>query len=236
MPREGPQALLERPGLALLGGLLLAGALVLCSVTAPSLRPRLAAVGGLLAIAVTVLAAGLPGCATPSPPTTWTGRCPARACSWPGSASRPHRCSPGACAAPRERLLGAPRGGDERIRVVIAGPGPVDGDRPAEIVARALRDAGMEVVYTDRPQTPEQLVATVVQEDADAVGVVVAGGDATPVHGWPGCWTSGGSTTCCSSPAAWIAGDVPGHGVARVFPRGAAPAEVVDWLREQLRS
>lgn len=59
--REGPQALLERPGLALLGGLLLAGALVLCSVTAPSLRPRLAAVGGLLAIAVTVLAAGLGG-------------------------------------------------------------------------------------------------------------------------------------------------------------------------------
>ncbi|MBN1093910.1 hypothetical protein JKP75_15925 [Blastococcus sp. TML/M2B] len=59
--REGPQALLERPGLALLGGLLLAGALVLCSVTAPSLRPRLAAVGGLLAIAVTVLTLGLGG-------------------------------------------------------------------------------------------------------------------------------------------------------------------------------
>lgn len=59
--REGPQALLERPGLALLGGLLLAGALVLCSVTAPSLRPRLAAVGGLLAITVTVLAAGISG-------------------------------------------------------------------------------------------------------------------------------------------------------------------------------
>lgn len=59
--REGPQALLERPGLALLGGLLLAGALVLCSVTAPSLRPRLGAVGGLLAITVTVLAAGIAG-------------------------------------------------------------------------------------------------------------------------------------------------------------------------------
>jgi hypothetical protein len=58
---EGPQALLERPGLALLGGLLLAGAIVLCSVVAPSLRPRLAAVGGLLAIAVAVLAAGLSG-------------------------------------------------------------------------------------------------------------------------------------------------------------------------------
>ena len=58
---EGPQALLERPGLALLGGLLLAGAVLLCSVIAPSLRPRLAAVGGLIAIAVTVLAAGLTG-------------------------------------------------------------------------------------------------------------------------------------------------------------------------------
>ena len=58
---EGPQALLERPGLALLGGLLLAGAVVLCSVVAPSLRPRLAAVGGLLAIAVAVLAAALDG-------------------------------------------------------------------------------------------------------------------------------------------------------------------------------
>lgn len=59
--REGPQALLERPGLALLGGLLLAGAVVLCSVTAPSLRPRLAAVGALLAITVTVLAQALSG-------------------------------------------------------------------------------------------------------------------------------------------------------------------------------
>jgi len=59
--REGPQALLERPGLALLGGLLLAGALILCSVVAPSLRPRLATVGGLLALAVTVLTAALSG-------------------------------------------------------------------------------------------------------------------------------------------------------------------------------
>jgi hypothetical protein len=59
--QEGPQALLERPGLALLGGLLLAGAVVLCSVVAPSLRPRLAAVGGLLAVAVAVLGAALTG-------------------------------------------------------------------------------------------------------------------------------------------------------------------------------
>jgi hypothetical protein len=59
--QEGPQALLERPGLALLGGLLLAGAVVLSSVVAASLRPRLAVVGGLLAIAVAVLAAALTG-------------------------------------------------------------------------------------------------------------------------------------------------------------------------------
>src|SRR3954469_24593649 len=71
---EGPQALLERPGLALLGGLLLAGAILLCSVVAPSLRPRLAAVGGLLAIAVAVLAAGLGGLhdAAASPSLEWT--------------------------------------------------------------------------------------------------------------------------------------------------------------------
>ncbi len=61
VPQEGPQALLERPGLALLGGLLLAGAMVLCAVVAPSLRPRLAAVGGLLALTATVLAAALTG-------------------------------------------------------------------------------------------------------------------------------------------------------------------------------
>ncbi|OMQ15467.1 hypothetical protein A7K94_0209265 [Modestobacter sp. VKM Ac-2676] len=71
---EGPQALLERPGLALLGGLLLAGALLLCSVTAPSLRPRLGAVGGLLALTVFVLATALAGDAgaARSPEVEWT--------------------------------------------------------------------------------------------------------------------------------------------------------------------
>lgn len=73
VPQAGPQALLERPGLALLGGLLLAGALVLCSVVAPSLRPRLAAVGGLLAITVTVFAAALAGLRdAASPALEWT--------------------------------------------------------------------------------------------------------------------------------------------------------------------
>jgi MFS family permease len=74
VPREGPQALLERPLLALLGGLLLSGAVLLCSALAPSLRPRLAAVGGFLAIATAVLAAGLAGWAdaTGSDDLDWT--------------------------------------------------------------------------------------------------------------------------------------------------------------------
>jgi hypothetical protein len=72
--QQGAQGLLERPGLALLGGLLLAGAVVLCSVLAPSLRPRLAAVGGLLAITVVVLSAGLAGLrdAASSDELVWT--------------------------------------------------------------------------------------------------------------------------------------------------------------------
>jgi iron complex transport system permease protein len=71
---EGPQALLERPGLALLGGLLLAGALLLCAVIAPSLRPRLGAVGGLLGVTVFLLASALSGLrdAVHSPDLDWT--------------------------------------------------------------------------------------------------------------------------------------------------------------------
>ncbi|MDK3256221.1 cobalamin B12-binding domain-containing protein [Blastococcus capsensis] len=65
---------------------------------------------------------------------------------------------------------------DERIRVVIAKPGLDGHDRGAKVVARALRDAGMEVVYTGLHQTPEQIVETVVQEDADAVGLSVLSG------------------------------------------------------------
>jgi hypothetical protein len=71
---EGPQALLERPGLALLGGLLLAGALLLCAVIAPSLRPRLGAVGGLLGVTVFLLTTAVTGLrdAVHSPDVEWT--------------------------------------------------------------------------------------------------------------------------------------------------------------------
>jgi methylmalonyl-CoA mutase C-terminal domain/subunit len=63
-----------------------------------------------------------------------------------------------------------------RLRIVIAKPGLDGHDRGAKVIARALRDAGMEVVYTGLHQTPEQIVQTVIQEDADAVGLSVLSG------------------------------------------------------------
>src|SRR6202051_2640259 len=62
------------------------------------------------------------------------------------------------------------------IRVVVAKPGPAGHDRGAKIIARALRDAGMEVIYTGLHQTPEQIVETAIQEDADAVGISILSG------------------------------------------------------------
>ena len=66
--------------------------------------------------------------------------------------------------------------GDRRIRVVVAKPGLDGHDRGAKIIARALRDAGMEVIYTGLHQTPAQIVETVIQEDADAVGLSILSG------------------------------------------------------------
>jgi methylmalonyl-CoA mutase C-terminal domain/subunit len=63
-----------------------------------------------------------------------------------------------------------------KIRVVVAKPGLDGHDRGAKIIARALRDAGMEVIYTGLHQTPEQIVETVIQEDADAAGLSILSG------------------------------------------------------------
>lgn len=67
-------------------------------------------------------------------------------------------------------------GSNRKIRVVVAKPGLDGHDRGAKIIARALRDAGMEVIYTGLHQTPEQIVETVIQEDADAVGLSILSG------------------------------------------------------------
>jgi isobutyryl-CoA mutase small subunit len=128
---------------------------------------------------------------------------------------------------------------EERIRVVIAKPGLDGHDRGAKVVARALRDAGMEVVYTGLHQTPEQIVATVVQEDADAVGLSVLSGahmtlfarlaELLQERGIDDVVVFGGGIIPDQ--------DIPELeklGVARIFTPGATTTEIVDWVREHV--
>ena len=79
-------------------------------------------------------------------------------------------------APPSSTTLSPPMSDERKIRVVVAKPGLDGHDRGAKIIARALRDAGMEVIYTGLHQTPEQIAATVIQEDADAVGLSILSG------------------------------------------------------------
>ena len=65
---------------------------------------------------------------------------------------------------------------DNKIRVVVAKPGLDGHDRGAKVIARAFRDSGMEVIYTGLRQTPEQIVETAIQEDADAIGLSILSG------------------------------------------------------------
>jgi methylmalonyl-CoA mutase, C-terminal domain len=134
------------------------------------------------------------------------------------------------------KLLGVTQ---ERIRIVVAKPGLDGHDRGAKVVARALRDAGMEVVYTGLHQTPEQIVETVVQEDADAVGLSVLSGAhmtlfarLTELLGERG----------VDDVVVFGGGIIPDEdipelermGVARVFTPGATTTEIVDWVRTNL--
>jgi methylmalonyl-CoA mutase C-terminal domain/subunit len=83
-----------------------------------------------------------------------------------------------------------------KIRVVVAKPGLDGHDRGAKIIARALRDAGMEVIYTGLHQTPEQIAETVIQEDAHAVGLsILSGAHMTSCRAWWTCSSSREPTT-----------------------------------------
>jgi len=84
--------------------------------------------------------------------------------------------NPGARNAEVLVVSGVMAASSRKIRVVVAKPGLDGHDRGAKIIARALRDAGMEVIYTGLHQTPEQIVETVLQEDADAVGLSILSG------------------------------------------------------------
>ena len=124
-----------------------------------------------------------------------------------------------------------------RVRVVVAKPGLDGHDRGAKVVARALRDAGMEVIYTGLHQTPEQIVETAIQEDADAVGLSILSGahmtlvpkvirllaeqDASDVV-----VTVGGTIP------AEDAEELKRQGVAEVFTPGSPTDAIVDFIRE----
>ena len=124
-------------------------------------------------------------------------------------------------------------------RVIVAKPGLDGHDRGAKIVARALRDAGFEVVYTGLHQTPEQIVETAIQEDADAVGLSLHSGahmtlfpkvvrlfrerDAADIV------VFGGGII----PSEDIA-KLEAEGVEKIFTPGASTSEIVGWLRERL--
>jgi methylmalonyl-CoA mutase, C-terminal domain len=122
-----------------------------------------------------------------------------------------------------------------RIRVVVAKPGLDGHDRGAKVVARALRDGGIEVIYTGLHQTPDQIVETTIQEDADAVGLSVLSGahmtlfqrvvDLLKERGADDVVVFGGGIV----PEA----DLPlleQMGVARIFTPGATTKEIVEWV------
>ncbi len=123
-----------------------------------------------------------------------------------------------------------------RIRVVVAKPGLDGHDRGAKVVARALRDAGMEVIYTGLHQTPEQIVETALQEDADAIGLSVLSGAHLTLfqrvvellrdRGAGDIVVFGGGII----PEADLS-ELERMGVAKIFTPGASTQSIVDWVR-----
>jgi methylmalonyl-CoA mutase C-terminal domain/subunit len=123
-----------------------------------------------------------------------------------------------------------------KIRVVVAKPGLDGHDRGAKIIARALRDAGMEVIYTGLHQTPEQIAATVIQEDADAVGLsILSGAHMTLVPKVAALLKEQGADEVVLVVGGTIPhDDIPqlkALGVAAVFTPGSPTQEIVDFLR-----
>ena len=123
-----------------------------------------------------------------------------------------------------------------KIRVVVAKPGLDGHDRGAKIIARALRDAGMEVIYTGLHQTPEQIAATVIQEDADAIGLsILSGAHMTLVPKVAALLKEQG----VDDVVLIVGGTIPHDdvaelkelGVAEVFTPGASTQEIVDFIR-----
>jgi methylmalonyl-CoA mutase C-terminal domain/subunit len=126
---------------------------------------------------------------------------------------------------------------DRKLRVLIAKPGLDGHDRGAKVVARALRDAGMEVIYTGLRQSPEQIVSAAAQEDVDAVGLSILSGALLPIcrrviellaeKGMQGVRVFLGGII----PAQDIA-ELKKMGVAEVFLPGASTRDVIKLIQE----
>jgi methylmalonyl-CoA mutase C-terminal domain/subunit len=128
-----------------------------------------------------------------------------------------------------------PASGARKLRVVVAKPGLDGHDRGAKIIARALRDAGMEVIYTGLHQTPEQIVETTIQEDADAIGLsILSGAHMTLVPRIVALLREQG----VDDVLVVVGGTIPGRdipelkrlGVAAVFTPGAPLQDIIDFL------
>ncbi|MDN5763213.1 MAG: cobalamin B12-binding domain-containing protein [Microlunatus sp.] len=135
----------------------------------------------------------------------------------------------------------SPRRESRPLRIVVAKPGLDGHDRGAKVVARALRDAGMEVIYTGLHQTPEQIVQTALAEDADAVGLsVLSGAHMTLFQRVVGLLAEADA----SDIVVFGGGIIPAAdrtlladmGVTQVFTPGATMAEIVTWVRENVGS
>ena len=126
-----------------------------------------------------------------------------------------------------------------KIRVVVAKPGLDGHDRGAKIIARALRDAGMEVIYTGLHQTPEQIAETVIQEDADAVGLsILSGAHMTLVPRVVDLLKKQGADDVVVTVGGTIpADDIPELkelGVSEVFTPGSSTQDIIDYIRGAL--
>ena len=127
------------------------------------------------------------------------------------------------------------------LRVVVAKPGLDGHDRGAKIIARALRDAGMEVIYTGLHQTPEQIVETVIQEDADVVGLsILSGAHMTLVRRILELMRAEGLDDVLLTVGGTIPRDEIAElkmiGVSEIFPSGASAEEAVEFIRGATRS
>ena len=126
------------------------------------------------------------------------------------------------------------------LRIIVAKPGLDGHDRGAKIIARALRDAGFEVIYTGLQQTPEMIVAAALQEDVDAIGMsIMSGAHMTLFPAVVDLLRAKGATDVVVFGGGIIPqDDVPKlkeKGVAEVFLPGSTTQSIIDWIRQHIR-